>query len=966
MASKTANSASKHQKQHGEGAKDAARRTLKTKIKQLTDQIHAERGESVKEKVQNHWKNLEGLFSTVKSVISDRASLQTEENVNMLSSRIENPFSKIDGFPEGMVEKDRINNVDLSFAKSIRIPYMEKLPPYTSWVYVARNERMAKDQSVIGKYQMYYDKNGGEMKICSDSEEEIVNPENVKHDFTEAEDRILRITLDEYGSTEEVLSIVKESVKTTDSQIQERYEKLKEKNMGSLDQHSKNCDCRGCESHLGICLEKGLSDTLKTFDTLFCRQCLIFGCPVHGTSQPLIYPSEKPPVWKPEGDRKPCSDQCYLLLKDVSMLSENSARGSFQYKRIKSMEGDSTLPPDESQNSSNELKRISDDIVTEVDNHNRELSLDASDEENRTMYRESSKGLAEHTSKKLTVSGSSGCGARDKGVGDRQKDLPNEIEFSQFSNSTEVQAYEMTSNSVWKPLERDLYLKGVEMFGKNSCLIARNLLPDLKTCTEVARYMIAGGESMPQGSIPSSIMDRNEKINGECTNQEMPSRSRSHRKKGKPRKFNDSRKSAGLPPCWRKIAYGKNLCNKQYTPCGCHGMCGKECPCLVNETCCEKYCGCSKLCNNRFRGCYCIKSQCRSRLCPCFAANRECDPDVCRNCWVSCGDGSLGEPPRRGDGQCGNMNLLLGQKERILLAKSDVTGWGAFAKNPVKKNVCLGEYTGELITHKEAEKCGKLYDCINTSFLFNLNDQASWVIDAYQLGDKLKFVNHSSKPNCYTKVMLVGGDHQVDIFAKENIKAGVELFYDYYYDLDCAPQWAFPPKVEASKKDELVVSQGKDTDVGPGSKQNTRANFANMSNIVFAQDTDVGAGREQNTRVNLAKNKSNIVVAQDIDVGLGSDPNTGAKLANNMFNIVVVQDTDVGAISEQNIGANLANNMSNIVVAQDIDVGAGSEQNTGAYLVINMSNIIVAQDADVGPRSEQSTGANLANNMSKD
>jgi len=46
------------------------------------------------------------------------------------------------------------------------------------------------------------------------------------------------------------------------------------------------------------------------------------------------------------------------------------------------------------------------------------------------------------------------------------------------------------------------------------------------------------------------------------------------------------------------------------------------------------YSRCSKICKNRFRGCHCAKSQCRSRQCPCFAADRECDPDVCRNCWV--------------------------------------------------------------------------------------------------------------------------------------------------------------------------------------------------------------------------------------------------------------------------------------------------------------------------------------------
>lgn len=44
-------------------------------------------------------------------------------------------------------------------------------------------------------------------------------------------------------------------------------------------------------------------------------------------------------------------------------------------------------------------------------------------------------------------------------------------------------------------------------------------------------------------------------------------------------------------------------------------------------------------------------------------------------------------------------------------------------QNPVNKNDYLGEYTGELISHREADKRGKIYDRANSSFLFDLNEQ---------------------------------------------------------------------------------------------------------------------------------------------------------------------------------------------------------------------------------------------------
>ncbi|WJZ87444.1 hypothetical protein VitviT2T_006823 [Vitis vinifera] len=60
-----------------------------------------------------------------------------------------------------------------------------------------------------------------------------------------------------------------------------------------------------------------------------------------------------------------------------------------------------------------------------------------------------------------------------------------------------------------------------------------------------------------------------------------------------------------------------------------------------------------------------LKVSAECRQCPCFAADRECEPDVCRSCWISCGDGTLGVLSQRGDNyECRNMKLLLQQQQK--------------------------------------------------------------------------------------------------------------------------------------------------------------------------------------------------------------------------------------------------------------------------------------------------------------
>ncbi|XP_031250375.1 histone-lysine N-methyltransferase EZA1 [Pistacia vera] len=692
-----------------------------------------------------------------------------------------------------------------------------------------RNQRMAEDQSVVGRRRIYYDQHGSEALICSDSEEDNVEPEEEKHEFTDAEDRIIWMAFQEHGLGEEVVNLVGQFTGVATSEIQERYNILKEK---FNDKNLKDSADSGYE--MGISLDKTLSAALDSFDNLFCRRCLLFDCRLHGCSQTLIDPCEKQSYWSEyEDDRKPCSDHCYLQVavppdaeepgtdNDTDLILD----GRSNSEKVSSVTSEAVHSSvvvlneliqvsDDLQNSSSkkQKKLLPLDVITASSDAIASMDVDSgchigasSEGDLQMITKDSQSESIECGSEKFASSSSALHDKIELNIRGEAKDVKNEPELKQASSKVDV-SEGVFSSSEWKPIEKELYLKGVEIFGRNSCLIARNLLSGLKTCIEVSSYMREGGSSMPHKSVAaSSFLEENRKADSDCTEQEMPTRPRLLRRRGRTRKLKYSWKSAGHPSIWKRIADGKNQSCKQYTPCGCQSMCGKQCPCLHNGTCCEKYCGCSKSCKNRFRGCHCAKSQCRSRQCPCFAAGRECDPDVCRNCWVSCGDGSLGEPLKRGDGQCGNMRLLLRQQQRILLAKSDVAGWGAFLKNSVNKNDYLGEYTGELISHREADKRGKIYDRANSSFLFDLNDQ--FVLDAYRKGDKLKFANHSSNPNCYAKVMLVAGDHRVGIFAKEHIEASEELFYDYRYGPDQAPVWARKP--EGSKRDDSSVSQGR-------------------------------------------------------------------------------------------------------------------------------------------------------------
>ncbi|KAH7729103.1 SET domain-containing protein [Aphelenchoides avenae] len=253
---------------------------------------------------------------------------------------------------------------------------------------------------------------------------------------------------------------------------------------------------------------------------------------------------------------------------------------------------------------------------------------------------------------------------------------------------------------------------------------------------------------------------------------------------------------------------GEGVNKARYIACQHDGHCSREngCRCVDVGNSCTKYCGCPLDCPHRFPGCGCGPGQCRSKACECFFGNVECDPDVCKSCNCDKSDAD-GVPI------CRNTNVQRGLQKKLIIAPSQLAGWGAFANEDIKNGDFIIEYTGEVISDAEAERRGRIYDRKGCSYLFTLNNEQS--VDATRIGNLSRFINHDSKPNCKPRVLVVNGEHKIGIFAARNIKRGEELFFDYNYDNDKQAQLV--PKEVARlrrKQEQLKKATKKARDAG--------------------------------------------------------------------------------------------------------------------------------------------------------
>eukprot|EP00850_Spirogloea_muscicola_P013720 SM000094S24737 [mRNA] locus=s94:453642:458933:- [translate_table: standard] len=625
---------------------------------------------------------------------------------------------------------------------------------------------MAESDTVVGQRRLYYDAVGEETMEASDSDEEGGAPPlhaRRPRVFRPRDDFVIRQLILELGKSEEVLAELALTFNTKPAEIEARYELLlwREGGGGPTDQRKgpstgSNLGGAACEAAVtagggswhrhprrqwlaepkdGRKLAEDVEAALDSFDALFCRRCYIFDCLIHGCSQDDVRTEKRESQAQTQAEVaiEPCGSDCWLqeLLDDARprpakrMKAEARARADARARGAEG-QGPSAAPME----AEKPWRGAAGSTSEAPAGHARTRILSGRAARAERREEEGNGRVTRRASTRAAAAASAEeDGKREPAMAGRERE-----------------------EAAWTLLEQGLCSKGLQVFGRNSCVIAASLLRGLRTCRQVARRLAAAeAEKEKLGNDGGSQRPEDVEM--------LKSKNAARRRAAWSRKARcRSTNTAAMLKRLRKLEGGSEA-KKQYRPCLCAApSCGRSaCPCALAGTVCEKFCGCSKECKNKFKGCSCASSRCTTRQCPCFAADRECDPDV-------------------------------------LLGRSDVAGWGAFLRDDVDKNEYLGEYTGELISHVEADKRGKIYDRVNSSFLFDLNDHLNLLL-ALTKGQMLK----QQQDVAFSSIMMVAGEHRVGVFAKEKMNAGDEIFYDYHYARALAPSWAQKPEYDGKE-----------------------------------------------------------------------------------------------------------------------------------------------------------------------
>lgn len=130
-----------------------------------------------------------------------------------------------------------------------------------------------------------------------------------------------------------------------------------------------------------------------------------------------------------------------------------------------------------------------------------------------------------------------------------------------------------------------------------------------------------------------------------------------------------------------------------------------------------------------------------------------------------------------------------------IVRNSKIHGKGVFAKRPIRKGTQVLEYTGPIVSRKEADEIGTTTVGGHThTMLFTINKNK--VIDGNRGGDA-RYINHSCDPNCEA---IQYDDDTIWIESLKSIPKGQEITYDYHLEV--------PGKITEEVRQEYVCNCG--------------------------------------------------------------------------------------------------------------------------------------------------------------
>jgi len=171
----------------------------------------------------------------------------------------------------------------------------------------------------------------------------------------------------------------------------------------------------------------------------------------------------------------------------------------------------------------------------------------------------------------------------------------------------------------------------------------------------------------------------------------------------------------------------------------------------------------------------------------CCSCVSPCDPSTC-HCWIT---DSAECPPhcRRGGGPCGNRRIASGnwfkllqifptdQYEKKVVIRNRTTQRGVRSLSQIQQGDLVVEYCGIVKPAKygrnpyvlEVKDCG-------SSPRYNHD------IDASNVGNVARYINHSCDPNLELRIVVVEGVPRAFFFAQTSISIGDEVTFDYRWE----------------------------------------------------------------------------------------------------------------------------------------------------------------------------------------